>query len=109
MSHLPRRVAAPPRTWWDILSLHEKGVGGEPRAVTHRHAVVDQCLHSDRAARANRRAVALEGAVLLRVTLDLAPEIEDSLVPDHSERRLRDLGAVVEDPPPEPNTHQPPE
>src|SRR6266446_4953367 len=79
ISHLHRRVTAPPRTSWDIFSLHDEGVGCEHRAVTHRHAVVDQCLNSDRAAGANRRAVALECAVLLRVALDLAPEIEDSL------------------------------
>ena len=29
ISHLPRRVPPPPRTRWDILSLHEKGFGGE--------------------------------------------------------------------------------
>src|SRR6266542_1464830 len=29
ISHLRRRVPPPPRAWWDILSLHQKGVGGE--------------------------------------------------------------------------------
>src|SRR5216683_151404 len=77
ISHLPRRVPAPPRVCWDILSLHEEGVGCEHGAVTHRHAVVDQCLNSERAAGANCGPVALERAVLLRVALDLAPEIED--------------------------------
>src|SRR2546425_7907529 len=109
MSHLPRRVPAPPRVCWDILSLHEEGVGCEHGAVTHRHAVVDQCLNSERAAGANCGPVALERAVLLRVALDLAPEIEDAFVSDSGERRLGDLGAVVEDPTPDPNTHQPPE
>src|SRR5262249_22929891 len=109
ISHLFRRVAAPPRLCWDLLSLHEKGVGGEHRAVTHRHAVVDQCANTDRAAGANHGAVAFECAVFLRVALDLAPVIEDRLIPDRGEGRLGDVDAVVEDTPPDPNTHQPPE
>src|SRR5437867_3888615 len=109
ISHLPRRVPAPPRVCWDILSLHEEGVGCEHGAVTHRHAVVDQCLNSERAAGANCGPVALERAVLLRVALDLAPEIEDAFVSDGGERGLGDLGTVVEDSPPDPSTHQPPE
>src|SRR6266511_2470688 len=109
MSHLPRRVAAPTRACRNILSLHKKGVGGEPCAVTHRHAVKDKCANPDRAASANRRSVAFESAVLLRVALDLAPEIENRLIPDGGERRLGDVRAVVEDPPADPNTHQPPE
>src|SRR5437899_4321339 len=43
------------------------------------------------------------------VVLDLAPVIEDRLIPDGGERRLGDVRAVVEDPPADPNTHQPPE
>src|SRR5215472_1033677 len=109
ISHLPRRVAAPPRTSGDILSLHEEGVGDEHRAVTHRHAVEDECAHPDRAASANRGSVAFESAVLHRVALELAPVIENRLIPDGGESRLGDMRAVVEDPPADPNTHQPPE
>src|SRR5215472_7491593 len=109
ISHLPRWVAAPPRTSWDILSLHEEGVGGEHRAVTHGHAVEDECAHPDRAASANRGSVAFESAVLQRVALDFAPVIEDRLIPDGGESRLGDVRAVVEDPRADPNTHQPPE
>src|SRR2546422_5059889 len=82
ISHLPRRVAPPPRVCRDILSLHQEGVGGQHRAVTHRLAIVDQGVNSERAAGADRGAVALERAVLLRVALDLAQVIEDSLIPD---------------------------
>src|SRR5258706_14710718 len=109
MSHLPRRVAAPPRTSWPILSLHEGRVGGEHRALTHRHAVEDECAHPDCAGSTNRGSVAFESAVLLRVALDLAPVIEDRLIPDGGESRLGDVRAVVEDPPADPNTHQPPD
>src|SRR5215472_15985665 len=109
ISHLPRWVTAPPRTSGDILSLHKEGVGGEHRAVTHRHAVEDECAHPHRAAGANRGSIAFESAVLLRVALDLAPVIEDRLIPDGGESRLGDMRAVVEDPPADPNTHQPPE
>src|SRR6266545_5238683 len=108
ISHLSRRISAPPRVCWDLLSFHEEGVGGEHRAVAHRHAVVDQCANADRAAGADRGAVALERAVFLRVALDLAPVIEDSPIPDRGERRLGDVDAVIEDPPPDPNPHQPP-
>src|SRR5437667_6267540 len=109
MSHLPRRVSSPTRACRYILSLHQKGVGSEHGAVTHRHAVKDKCANPDRAASANRRSVAFESAVLLRVALDLAPIIENRLIPDGGERRLGDVRAVVEDPPADPNTHQPPE
>src|SRR5262247_1970999 len=77
ISKLPRRVAAPPGACRDILSLHEERVGGEPRALPHGHAVVDERPDPDGAAGANRGAVALERAVLLRVALDLAAVIED--------------------------------
>src|SRR5205823_14060361 len=107
ISHLHRRVAAPPRTSWDILSLHEERVGGEHRAVTHRHTVVDECANPDGAARANCRSVAFERAVFLRMALDLAPVVEDRLIPDGGQSRLGDVGAVVKDPPADPNTHQP--
>src|SRR5262245_60448406 len=109
ISHLPRRVAAPPCAWRDILALHKEGVGGKHRAIAHRHAVVDEGPHSDRTARADRGAVALEGAILLGVALDLAPEIEDALVPQRGEGRLRDVGAVVEHPFPDPDAGEPPE
>src|SRR5206468_2757728 len=109
MSHLPRRVSSPTRACRYILSLHQKGVGSEHGSVTHRHAVKDKCANPDRAASANRRSVAFESAVLLRVALDLAPVIKDRLIPDGGESRLGDVRAVVEDPPADPNTHQPPE
>src|SRR5437773_7420969 len=53
-SHLPRRVPPPPGAWWNRLSLHEKGVRDEYRAVTHRHAVVHECANPERAAGAKR-------------------------------------------------------
>src|SRR5215510_503754 len=109
ISHHLRRVPPPPRVCRDLLSLHEEGVGGELRAVTHGHAVEDECTDPERAARVNCGAVALERAVLLRVALDLAPVIEDRLIPDGGESRLGDVRAVVEDPPADPNTHQPQE
>src|SRR5439155_579856 len=84
--HLPRRVAAPPRAWRDILSLHEEGIGGEGRAITHGYAIEDECSDPERAASANRGSVAFERAVLQRMTLDLAPVVEDRLVPDRGER-----------------------
>src|SRR6266571_1708956 len=73
MSHLPRRVAAPPRAGRDILSLHEEGVGGEDGAITHGYAIEDECSDPERAASANRGSVAFERAVLERMALDLAP------------------------------------
>src|SRR5213594_3364923 len=109
MSHLPRRVATPPRTSRDILSFHQEGVCCEHRAVTHGHAVEDECTDPERAAGAYRGSVAFERAVLQRVALDLAPVVEDRLVPDRGERRVGDVGAVVEDPPADPHAHQPPE
>src|SRR5207253_9993509 len=109
ISHLHGRVTAPARTSWDILSLHEEGVGCEHRAVTHRHAVEDECSHPDRAAGADHGSVAFESAVLLRVALDLAAVIEDRLIPDGVESRLGDVSAVVEGPPADLNAHQPPE
>src|SRR2546423_4228469 len=99
MSHLPRRVAPAAGVCRNDLALHEEGVGGEHGAVTHRHAVVDQCGNPDRAAGANRDSIAFERAILLRVALDLAFVIEDALVPDGGERRLGEVDAVVEHPP----------
>src|SRR5947207_15912416 len=81
ISHLHGRVAAPARTSWVILSLHEEGVGCQHRAVTHRHAVEDECAHPDRVAGAIPGSVAFESAVLLRVELVLAAVIDDSLSP----------------------------
>src|SRR5207237_10882727 len=83
--------------------------GGQHRPVTHRHAVDDEGAHPDRAASANRGSGAFERAVVLRVALDLAPVIKDRLIPDGGESRLGDVRAVVEDPPADLNTHQPPE
>src|SRR6266478_8766974 len=80
MSHLPRRVAAPPRAGRNMLSLHEEGVGGEDGAITHRHAVVDERTDADRAAVAQRGSAGLVRTVLLRIALDLASLIEYALV-----------------------------
>src|SRR5207247_5517162 len=55
-----------------LLAFHQKGVGGEQRAVTHRDAVVDECVDSERAAGAERGSAGLVRTVLLRVTLDHA-------------------------------------
>src|SRR5207249_2781503 len=103
ISHLPRRVPAPSRVCRDLLSLHEKGVGGEHAAVTHRHAVVDQCPDPDRAAGTKRGSVGFERGVLLRVALDGAACIEHAIVSDGGERALRYVGAVVENPPADPH------
>src|SRR5437867_618949 len=109
MSHLPRRVAAPPRAGRDMISLHEEGVGGEHGAITHRHAVVDERTDADRAAGAQRGSARLVCAILLRVALDLASLIEHTLVPHGGQRRLGDVHAVVEDSPANANTDEPPE
>src|SRR5437879_2612882 len=108
ISHLPRRVAAPPRAGRDMLSLHEEGVGGEDGAITHRHAVVDERTDADRAAGAQRGPSGLVRAVLLRVALDLAALIEHTFVPDDGDRRLGDVHAVVERPRADANTDEPP-
>src|SRR5688572_4380318 len=99
ISYLLRRVAAPPGVGGDILSLHEEGIRGQHGAVTHRHVVVDEGAHPDRAASADRGGAGLEGAVLLRLALDDALLIENTLVPDDRQGRLGDVDAVVEDPP----------
>src|SRR5207247_9933509 len=109
MSHLPRRVAAPPRAGRDMLAFHEEGVGGEDGAVTHRHAVVDERTDADRAAGAQRGWAGLVCAVLLRVALDLAALIEHTFVPDGGDRRLGDVHAVVERPRAHANSDQPPD
>src|SRR5439155_10559488 len=109
ISHLPRRVPPPPRVCRHLLALHEQGVGTEHRAVTHRHAVVDECADAERAAGAERGSAGLVSAVLLRVTLDHASVIENTLVPDGCQGRLGDVDAVVEQPPADPNTDQPPD
>src|SRR5262245_9584205 len=93
----------------DILSLHQEGVGGQHRTITHRHVVVDKGPDSDRAAGANHGAVAFECAVFLRMALDLAPRIEHGLVSDRGERWLGDVRAVVEDSTTDPSAHEPPE
>jgi hypothetical protein len=70
---------------------------------------VDEGTDAERAAGANRGSVAFERAVLLRMALDLAPVVEDRVVSDRGERRVGDVGAVVEHPPADPHAHQPPE
>src|SRR5260370_8236443 len=91
-----------------MLFLQKKGVGAQHCAVTHGHAVEDECTDPQRAAGANRGSVAFERAVLLRMALDFAPVVEDRLVPDRSERGVGNVGAVVEDPPADPTAPQPP-
>src|SRR5438477_7558383 len=76
ISHLPRRVAAPPRAGRNSLSLHEEGVRGEDRAIPHGHAVVQEGADADRAAGANCSWAGLVRAVLLRIALDDALLIE---------------------------------
>src|SRR5207249_9597617 len=105
----PRRVPCPRRAWWNSLSLHEKGVRSEYRAVPHRHAVVHEGAYPDRAPGAKRGWAGLVSTVLLRVALDLAFVIENALVPDGGQKRLGDVDAVVEHPLADPNTHQPPD
>src|SRR5207245_1380456 len=70
---------------------------------------MDERANPDRAAGTNRGAVGFERAVLLRVALDFAEYIEHTVVPEGGESPLRDVDAVVEDPPADPNTHQPPD
>src|SRR2546423_15492035 len=70
---------------------------------------MDERANPDRAAGTNRGAVGFERAVLLRVALDFAEYIEHTVVSDGGESPLRDVDAVVEDPPADPNTHQPPD
>src|SRR5438270_13715950 len=82
ISNLPRRVPPPPRVRRDILSLHQEGVGGQHRPITHRHVVVDERADPERTAGANRGSTRLVGAVLLRIALDDALLIENALVPD---------------------------
>src|SRR5262245_20813998 len=91
ISHLPRRVPPPSRACRDLLSLHEKGVGGQHGAVPHHHAVIDRRADSERAAGTDRASIGFECAILQRVTLDLAPLIEDAVVPDGGESPLRYL------------------
>src|SRR5881409_4063990 len=63
ISHLPRRVADPTRPGRDMLSLHEEGVGGEHGAITHRHAVMDECPDAERGAGAERGSAGLVSAI----------------------------------------------
>src|SRR5438093_2558336 len=107
--HLPRRVAAPTRAGRDMLSFHQEGVGGEHRAITHRHAVVDESADANCAAGAQRGSAGFVRAVFLRVALDLAALIEHTLVPHGGQRRLGDVDAVVEHPPAHANADEPPE
>src|SRR5438445_9936423 len=65
ISHLPGRVAGPPRVRRDVLSLHQEGVCGEHRSVAHGHAVVDEGANADRAAGADLGSTRLESAILL--------------------------------------------
>src|SRR3954468_3806502 len=53
--------------------------------------------------------VGLEGAVLQRMALDLAVQVECGVVPDDGQRPLGEVAAVVEDPAADPNPQQPPD
>src|SRR5438105_6631231 len=70
---------------------------------------MDERANPDRAAGTNRGAVGFERAVPLRVALDFAEYIEHTVVSDGGESPLPDVDAVVEAPPADPNTHQPPD
>src|SRR2546421_5847579 len=70
---------------------------------------MDDCANPERAAGTKRASVGFERAVLFRVALDLAACIEHAVVPDCGESPLRDVDAVVENPPADPNAHQPPD
>src|SRR5262245_18966599 len=70
ISHLPRRVASPPRVWRDRLPLHEEGVHGQDRAFAHCHAVMNKGANPDRAASPHLGSAGLERAILLRLALD---------------------------------------
>src|SRR5207237_10237080 len=94
ISHLPRRISSPPRVCRDVLSLHEKGVGGEHGPITHRHAVMDERANPDRAAGTNRGAVGFERAVLLRVALDFAEYIEHKIGRASCRERVERYGGV---------------
>src|SRR5213594_2139207 len=96
ISQLPRWVAAPAGAGRNRLALHEKGVGGEYRAVSHRHAIVHEGANADRAAGADRHWAGLVRAVLLRIALENALLIERALVSDDGQGRLGDEDAVVE-------------
>jgi hypothetical protein len=52
----------------------------------------------DRDTRVDRRAVGLERAVLLRVALDDAADVQRAVVADRAQRPLGEVAAVVEDP-----------
>src|SRR5258708_38401104 len=70
---------------------------------------MDERANPDRAAGAKRASVGFERAVLLRVALDLAACIEHAVIADRGESPLADVHDVVENPPADPNTHQPPD
>src|SRR6266576_743022 len=75
-------IAHPLGVCWDLLALHEEGVGSEHRAIAHRDTVVDKRTDTERATCTERSAVGLEGAILQRVALDLTPCIECAVVPN---------------------------
>src|SRR6266550_7209393 len=109
ISQLPGWVAAPAGAGRNRLAFHEKGVGGEYRAVSHRHAKVHEGANADRAARADRHRAGLVRAVLLRIALENGLLIERALVSDDGQGRLGDEDAVVEHPLAEPHPDQAPE
>src|SRR5439155_456842 len=92
----------------DILPLHQERVRRQHRAITHRHPVMDEGPDTDRAPGAKRGSARLIGAVLLRVALDLASLIEDTIVPNGGQGRLGDVNAIVEHPLADANTDEPP-
>ena len=106
--HLPSGVAAPPFVRRDLLALHEEGVGGEDGTVAHGHPVMDHGGGPNGAARADGARIGLEGVVLLRVALDVGAGVEGDVVADRHDVLFRHPGAVVEQPPADPDAEQPP-
>src|SRR5437773_984002 len=109
ISQLPGWVAAPACAGRNRLAFHEEGVGGEYRAVSHRHAIVHEGTNANRAAGADRHWAGLVGAVFLRIALQNALLIERALVPDDRQGRLGDEDAVVEHALAEPHADQAPQ
>jgi len=104
-----RGISAPAGSGRNVLTLHQKGIGIEYRAVAHRYAVMDEGTDPEGAVVTDHRAAGLERAVLLRVALNLAARIQHGMVSDRDQSPLRQITAIVEDPASEPDTQQAPD
>ena len=93
-----RRIPAPAGGRRNRLALHQEGVGIEYGTVAHCHAVMDERADAERAVGADDGVAGLEGAVLLRVALNLAARIQHGMVADGDQGPLRQIAPVVEDP-----------